>query len=292
MRPTAFPMWPPLALALSLAGAAAAQEARETERGGEIEPVSGFTGQMSMTMPIETPEDMTVAITEVIRFEPWQMLDDLFRDDLVFVMRGGPTDWSARDAADAAPMDCEAQRLLTPQGEDQMMQLGALLIANELRPGRILVSEWCRTQQTYAAMEEGMLGADPSALDGMTVDVDPALNLLGASRGTADVAGLRELVMGWEGGDGQGPLLVITHFPNIAGLTEFNVYEGEMLILDPRREGRVLGYLRLASAAPDLVRFDPSVLDRIGGTAVSLDEVRVDDPDVEPDGAQSTTPRD
>jgi phosphohistidine phosphatase SixA len=268
----------PLALAAGLAGAAAAQEAIETEQ-GEIEPVSGFTGQMSMTMPIETPEDMSVEITEVIRFEPWQMLDDLFRDDIVLLMRAGPSEWSAPDAADAAPMDCESQRPLTAQGEEQMMQLGALLVANELRPGRILVSEWCRAQLTYASMEEGMLGADPRAMEGMTVDLDPALNLLGADQGAADVEALRDLVTGWDGGEGEGPLLLVTHFPNIAEFTEFNVYEGEMLILDPRRDGRVLGYLRLASASPDPVHFDPSVLERAGGLEVTLEETGVEGED-------------
>lgn len=253
---------PALALAAALsAGGAVAQEMRQTED-GVIEPTSGFAGRMSMEMETSVPEEM--AVTETIRFEPWQMLGDLFRDDLVFVMRGGPSNWASGDAEDAAPMACEAQRLLTERGQDTMRQLGALLVANELRPGDVLVSRWCRTQQTYAALEKGMLQTDMDALDGLTADVDPRLDLMGAAQGQEDAAGLREIIMEWDGGDGDGPLLVITHFPNIEALTEFRVYEGEMLIVDPKRDaetgGRVLGYMRLASATPDPVRFDPSVV--------------------------------
>ncbi len=225
---------------------------------GVIAPVSGFTGQMSMTMESEVPEDM--AVEEVIRFEPWQMLGDLFRDDLVFLMRSGPSDWDSRDADGVAAQDCDGQRLLTADGQDQMRQLGALLVVNDLRPGQIMVSEWCRAQQTYLGLETGMLDADMKALDGVTSGIKPRLSPLGAENGASDVDGLRDLIMDWDGGDGDGALLVITHFDNIAALTNFNVYEGEMLIVDPTREGRVLGYLRLGSAAPDSVHYSPEVV--------------------------------
>ncbi|MEM7489631.1 MAG: hypothetical protein AAF390_10970 [Pseudomonadota bacterium] len=225
---------------------------------GEIEPVSGFTGEMSMTMETEVPEDM--AVEEVIRFEPWQMLDDLFRDDLVFLMRSGPSDWEAEDASEVAAQDCENQRLLTETGQDQMRQLGALLVVNGLRPGKIFLSEWCRSQQTYLGLETGMVDADMNALDGMNADMDPALNPFGVANGAQDIDALRQLILDWDGGDGDGPMLLITHFDNIAELTEFNVYEGEMLIVDPTRDGRVLGYLRLGSAAPDSVRYPADVV--------------------------------
>ncbi|MEM9796415.1 MAG: hypothetical protein AAF919_07995 [Pseudomonadota bacterium] len=244
-------------LAIGFAAPVAAQEARETEQ-GSIEPVSGFTGQMSMTMETPMPEDM--AVTEVIRFEPWQMLDEMFRDDLVYVMRGGPTNWAQSDGETAAAMDCDDQRLMTKGGQDNMRQLGALLVANGLGPGEIRVSEWCRTQQTFVSMERGMLDADMNALDGVNVSVDPRLNLFGAEHGNDTVLGLRDAIMEWDGGDEEGPLLLITHFTNIAELLKFNVYEGEMLMVDPKRNGRVLGYLRLGSATPDSVRFDPSVV--------------------------------
>ena len=233
-----------------------AQEAPSMQ--GRIGQASAHMGEMSMVMPVDTPEDM--AVDEVIRFEPWQMLDELFRDDIVFLMRHGPTDWSMRDAKGVAPGDCDNQRVMTEDGKERMRQLGALLVVNELVPGRILVSEWCRNQETYAAMERGMLQIDKNALDGVEVDTMGDLNLLLSLGGAPNVTNLREIVSSWEG-DEDGPLLIISHFTNIAELTEFNVYEGEMLMLDPKRDNRVLGYLRLASAAPDIGHFDEAVVE-------------------------------
>ncbi|MEM8824007.1 MAG: hypothetical protein AAGF30_10395, partial [Pseudomonadota bacterium] len=186
------------ALSISLAGPSAAQDdnVEGPDWTGVIEPVSGFTGEMSMTMETEVPEDM--AVEEVIRFEPWQMLDELFRDDLVFLMRSGPSDWAAQDAADTAPQDCENQRLLTQDGQDQMRQLGALLTVNELRPGRVVMSEWCRSQQTYIGLETGMLDADMNAMDGMTSDLNSDLNPLGATNGATDTATLEDMIMNWD----------------------------------------------------------------------------------------------
>ena len=221
---------------------------------GRVEPVSGFTGQMSMTMEAGVPEDM--AVTEVIRFEPWQMLDEIFRDDLVFVMRAGPTDWDASDDPEAGPMECDRQRRLSEAGAERMRQLGALMIVNGIRPGAVRVSRWCRAQETYAAMERGMLATGKRALDGMDVAGAERLAPVGAAHGAVDAEGLLEAAMAWEGGE-DGPLLLVTDFPNIEGMTRFNTYEGEMLIVDPKRGGRVLGYLRLGSAEPDPIHFDP-----------------------------------
>ena len=43
----------------------------------------------------------------------------------------------------------------------------------------------------------------------------------------------------------RGPLLAILHFTDIEELTNFSVYEGEMVMIDPKRDNRVLGYVRL-----------------------------------------------
>ncbi|WGH77694.1 histidine phosphatase family protein [Jannaschia ovalis] len=224
---------------------------------GVIQQISSNTGEMMMVMPGAAAGK---EVTEVLRFEPWQMLDDLFRDDIVFLMRHGPTDWSKRDATNVAPGDCANQRVMTDVGKRQMYELGALMVANELKPGRILVSEWCRNQQTLDAMRDGMAMVDDAALDDVSIETIPDLNLLLSLQGAPNVTGLREIISNWDGGDGQGPMLVISHFTNIQELTEFSVYEGEMLVIDPKRNNRVLGYVRLRSASPDIGHFDESVV--------------------------------
>lgn len=194
------------------------------------------------------------AVVEALTFAPWDALEALARDDVVLLMRHGPTDWSKRDATNVAPTDCAEQRVMTPEGIEQMRDLGALIVANDLRPGRIVVSDWCRNQQTLEAMRAGMLDADPEALDGVEIDTMSALNLLLSLQGAPDVSAMRDFISAWDGGDGDGALLVISHFTNIQELTERAVFEGEILVLEPE-DLRVLGTLRLDSAAPDVGHF-------------------------------------
>ncbi len=225
---------------------------------GTITQSSGYSGEMIVTMPADAA---ATPVEEVLRFEPWQMLDDLFRDDIVLLMRHGPTDWSMRDTTDVAPTDCANQRVMTDEGKSRMRQLGTLLVANEIVPGRIAVSEWCRNQETLDALSAGMTAAMPGVLDDLPIDILPDLNLLLSLQGAPNVTGMRDLITGWDGGDGTGPLLIISHYTNIAELTDFSVYEGEMLVIDPKRDNRVLGYLRLKSAAPDIGHFDATVVE-------------------------------
>src|SRR5687767_14442847 len=55
-----------------------------------VTQLSTYVGEMALTIeaPAAHPE------RETLRFEPWDMLDDLFRTDIVLLMRHGPTDWS------------------------------------------------------------------------------------------------------------------------------------------------------------------------------------------------------
>lgn len=210
-------------------------------------------GEMSVPMPEETGID---AIDDRLEFEPWQLLDEMFsRDDVVFLMRHGPTDWSVRDPKNVDPSDCAAQRVLSESGRQDMVNMGALMAHNGVTPGRIVVSEWCRNQQTKDALLEGMGRIAPEVADAIEVETDSSLNLLLHLDGAPNVTDLRERISEWDGGDGKGPLLIISHYTNIEELTEFRVYEGESLVLDPDRDNRVLGYLRLRSAEPDVGHF-------------------------------------
>ena len=242
-----------------------ASSEQRTRRGGTMRQVSPHMGEMlvEMEMPAQVddeageglPDD---AVTETLRFEPWQMLDEMFlRDDVVFVMRHGPTDWSKLDAKDTAPTDCAAQRIMSEEGRNKMFQMGRLMAANDVLPSTIVVSQWCRNQQTLDELLRGFDAVDPAIRSSLRVETDPDLNLLLALQGAPDVVGLRARVEGWDGDpEHAGPLLIITHFTNIEELTTFTVYEGEIIILDPDRDNRVLGYLRLGSAGPDIGHFE------------------------------------
>jgi len=235
---------------MAVAGGAAAQN-----DGADIRRMEGSKGMMTSELVAPGAER---TVPETLVFEPWQMLDDLFaRDDYVLLMRHGPTDWSKRDADDVAPTDCANQRVMTGQGKRDMRNLGTLMAHNGLIPGKVMASEWCRNQQTLDALLEGIARVDEAAAERLRRGAEtlPDLNLLLSLQGAPDVTGLREIIMNWDGGEGDGPLLLISHYTNIEELTTFRVYEGEMLMVDPDRDGRVLGYLRLKSAAPDVGHF-------------------------------------
>jgi hypothetical protein len=238
----------------------------------KVDAVNTHIGSMSsnMTMPRTSAATDTgkspIAGTDVanavapasiqpsLRFEPMTMLPDLFRSDLVFLMRHGPTDWSMKDNYAVAPDDCAHQRVMTPAGREDMVNLGILLAGNGIRPAEIDVSQWCRAQQTVVSLKEGFGLVDKAWASTIRVETDPNLNLLLSLGGAANTVAMRERIMGWEG-KAAGPLLIISHFTNIDEITDFHVYEGEILVIDPKREGRVLGYLRLDTAGPDIGHF-------------------------------------
>ena len=142
------------------------------------------------------------------------------------------------------------------EGIDKMRQLGALMASNDILPAEIVVSEWCRDQQTVKALLEGFDMVDPAISAAMPVETDPGLDLLLSLQGSRDVGVLKELVSDWTGNpERKGPLMLISHYTNIEELTQFRVYEGEMLVLDPKRDNLVLGYVRLQSAGPDVGHF-------------------------------------
>lgn len=235
----------------------------QTPLGAEVRPkpavvtVSPHVGEMSADLPAN-PAGTNAAGRDALRFEPIDMIDDLFRSDIVLLMRHGPTDWSKLDIKDVAPTDCANQRILSPQGQTDMVNLGILLAGNGIRPSHIAVSEWCRGQQTLAALQTGFSMIAPDYAKTVTVETDPDLDLLLATQGAPTVTNLRKRIAAWSGNGASGPLLIISHFTNIDELTEFHVYEGEILVLDPKRKNRVLGYLRLKSAGPDVGHFGPA----------------------------------
>lgn len=215
-----------------------------------VEEIMPHIGEMSLPLN-RTGQDIH-EVPNSLRFEPLQSFEDMFlRNDVVYLMRHGPTDWSMRDKTDVAPTDCENQRVMSPRGYEDMFDLGELMAFNDIMFGTVIVSEWCRNQQTYETLMAGYDTVKPGMWETFPKGTFSSANLLLASQGAPNVTNLRRIVSQWDGGDGTGPLLIITHFTNIQELTEFSVYEGEILVLDPKRDNRVLGYLRLKNAGPD-----------------------------------------
>jgi phosphohistidine phosphatase SixA len=228
------------------------QSAFAQQMTGSVNQIDAHIGEMVVEM--HNPIDNVA--NDGLQFEPMDMLHDLFRPDVVFLMRHGPTDWSKLDITNVAPTDCANQRVLSPQGAEDMRTLGVLMVANGVRPSMIARSEWCRGHQTVDEFLAGAAKADVDYARSLPIEVDPALDLLLALQGAPNVTALRNRISSWTGVGKTGPLLIVTHFTNIEELTQFTVYEGEMLVIDPKRDNRVLGYLRLRSAGPDIGHFN------------------------------------
>jgi hypothetical protein len=204
----------------------------------------------------DSSTEIAAQLTGSLRFEPITMLGDLYRKDIVLLMRHGPTDWSQTDARGVDPKDCKRQRMMTPEGKEAMRQLGMHLAVSEILPTEIRVSPWCRNADTFDALMEGILRIDPGYDRSVEVTEDYGLGLLLSLGGAPTVAPIKEAIGDWKKQGPTGPLLLITHYTNIEELTDFKVYEGEILVLDPALESRVLGYLRMDTAKPDAIHFD------------------------------------
>lgn len=231
------------------AGATWAQDVPDWET---VQQVSTHIGEMTSAL-----EDPFFGLDGTVGFEPFQAADDMFsRDDVVFLMRHGPTDWSKRDDLGVDATDCENQRIMTLLGEAQMTTFASTLASNGVFPSQIVVSEWCRNQQTLVAMLDGFSDVDSDRMADIPIETDANVNLLLSLGGAPNVADLRSRISSWDGDpERSGPLLIISHYTNIEELTQFRVLEGEILVIDPNLDNRVLGYVRLASAAPDVGHF-------------------------------------
>ena len=242
-------------LTVALPAPSAAQEARPPDAA----QISTHMGEMVMS--VETAAGMEREVRDTLRFEPYQQLLEMFgRDDVVYLMRHGPTDWSRLDEPNVAPTDCARQRVMSPEGRQNMRDMGALFASNGVVPARIVVSEWCRNQQTVESLLGGMREIDPGVADAMAVETTSDLNLLLSLRGSPDVTPLKARISSWNGDPARpGPLLIVSHYTNIEELTQFRVFEGEILVLDPKRDNLVLGYIRLRSASPDVGHFSDAL---------------------------------
>lgn len=234
-----------------------------------VEQISTHMGEMTV------PLDGSVEVSNSVIFEPIQSFEDMFlRDDVVFLMRHGPTDWSKLDKYDVAPDDCDNQRIMSEEGRADMRDLGTLMARNEILPSRIVVSQWCRNQQTVSELLEGVARLDPEAAEEIPVETDGDLNLLLSLQGAPDVSNLEQIISDWDGDpEREGPLLIISHYTNIEELTLFRLFEGEFIIIDPKRDNRVLGYVRLRSAGPDQGHFAEELASPLISDEQALDMV-------------------
>lgn len=172
---------------------------------GQGDMVLKNEGHAGAVLP-DSGSDVSAELSGSLRFEPITMLGDLYRKDIVLLMRHGPTDWSQMDARGVDPKDCKRQRMLTADGKQAMRQLGMHLAVSEILPTEIRVSPWCRNGETFASLMDGILRVNPDYSQAVKVTEDFGLGLLLSLSGAPSVTPIREAIDEWKKNGPTGPL--------------------------------------------------------------------------------------
>lgn len=128
--------------------------------------------------------------------------------------------------------DCSTQRNLDDVGRAQARAIGHQLRKANVKVGKLISSQWCRTRETAKLFDLGP-----------PID-EPAFNSFFAERQNepTQTEKAKSLLLQWRG---PGTLVVVTHQVNITALTDLFVASGEGVEL--RIEGKDLKVIRRIS---------------------------------------------
>lgn len=130
---------------------------------------------------------------------------------------------------------CETQRNLDEAGRGDAAEIGRRLRAAGILVTQVRASRWCRGLETASLAFPDVPTVPDSALDSLVGADAPQV-----ARQTRNA---RAMIARWSGR--QGVLVLVTHAVNIEALTGLGVAEGEIVVLQPRRDGfDVVGRLR------------------------------------------------
>jgi phosphohistidine phosphatase SixA len=135
------------------------------------------------------------------------------------------------DPANFVLGDCATQRNLDDRGRAQARAIGQAFESRGIAVGKVLSSQWCRTQETAELAFPGR------------VETYPAFNSFFEDRSAEpeSTAAARAVLREWKG---PGALVVVTHQVNITALTGIAPASGEGIIVTLRDgTAKVLGRL-------------------------------------------------
>jgi len=163
----------------------------------------------------------------------------LNEDGRVILMRHVQTVPGVGDPKGFRLEDCATQRNLNQEGFDQARRLGKSLREAGVRIGRVLVSQWCRADDTARLILKA------AGQDSVAREPFPALNNVwdDDSRIDQQVADIRAAIAGWRG---PGVLLMVSHGVTIRPVTGRSAPQGGFFVLQPEADGFVI----VAEGAP------------------------------------------
>jgi len=163
----------------------------------------------------------------------------LKEDGRVMLMRHVQTVPGVGDPNGFRLEDCATQRNLNQEGFEQAQRLGQSLRETGVRIGRVLVSQWCRADDTARLILKA------AGQDSVAREPFPALNNVwdDDSRIDQQVAEIRAAIAGWRG---PGVLLMVSHGVTIRPVTGRSAPQGGFFVLQPEADGFVI----VAEGAP------------------------------------------
>jgi protein-S-isoprenylcysteine O-methyltransferase Ste14/phosphohistidine phosphatase SixA len=146
----------------------------------------------------------------------------------VLLMRHGST--VGRDDEQVDATDCTTQRNLGDKGREEALYLGRLLRERGVKLAKVISSQYCRTQET-AGLVSGTTPETWSPLNEKKMHVTLVERLIGNfEKDEVLLRPVREVISEWRG---DGTLLIVSHAPNIAGLTFEDMDPADALVLRP-----------------------------------------------------------
>ena len=157
----------------------------------------------------------------------WSMLRE---GGYVLVLRHAMAPGSG-DPANFRLDDCTTQRNLSSDGRGQAMAIGEALRRERIPVGRVLSSRWCRALET-ARLAFGQVQSEPALDQFYTPEERDARTLR-----------VRAIMLDWPA-EGTN-LVLVTHAPNVAALTNVSAEEGELVVMGRANDGTLALYGRI-----------------------------------------------
>jgi phosphohistidine phosphatase SixA len=115
--------------------------------------------------------------------------------------------------------DCATQRNLDEAGRAQARRIGEAFRSRGIAVGKVLASQWCRTEETAELAFPGQVTAE-AAFNSFFGD---------RSDEPAQTAAARKIFDDW---NGPGVLVIVTHQVNITALTGVSPASGEGIVIE------------------------------------------------------------
>jgi len=119
-------------------------------------------------------------------------------------------------------MNCDTQRNLDKEGVAQSMNIGKILLRNNLEPYKVISSEWCRCKETA---EYAFKNYETRRF------LNSFFSKKFAHNKSKQIKELKDYIQKW---DGKKNLVFVTHYVVILEILNIPITEGEIIVTDKK----------------------------------------------------------